>query len=90
MMPPEEWTEIAACRGEPTDTFFPNAGEGYARARRFCFQCPVRMACLVDALGAERELSRRSGMRHGMFGGATPDERASMKWLYDVKVSVRA
>ncbi len=81
-----DWPEFAKCRGVDIEVFFPNAGEGYAKARRYCFQCPVRMACLEDALAAEAQVAKRSSLRHGMFGGATPDERADMKWIYELKV----
>ncbi len=89
MMRPEEWLELARCRGVNTDVFFPTAGGGdpYKIARGYCNRCPVRMACLEDALRAERHVSKGSGMRHGMYGGTTPDERAGMKWIYDLKVT---
>jgi WhiB family transcriptional regulator, redox-sensing transcriptional regulator len=51
------------------ELFFPAPGEHgkAARAKRICARCPVRAACLADALAS------RDGF--GIRGGLTPNER---------------
>jgi Transcription factor WhiB len=49
----DDWTARAACRGAPVGEFFPDDGEGLARAavrlgrsaRRYCAWCPVLREC---------------------------------------------
>lgn len=76
------WRNDAACRSLSTDEamriFFPpvNMGRGepdYTEAKAICATCPVREACLDDAMRTERGQAKSS--RHGMFGGRTPSER---------------
>lgn len=72
------WTAVAACAGMDPDIFHPH-GKGnalYIRARAVCARCPVRAQCLAEALAVE--VSRTGEYRHGMWGGLTPDERASL------------
>jgi WhiB family redox-sensing transcriptional regulator len=67
----------AACRGQPVGLFYGPDGEtGQARAERethakaFCYRpCPVRTACLDDALDR--------GVKSGVWGGLNGDERAA-------------
>lgn len=75
-----EWADRGACRGEPTDAFFPvahNTGRRggtnsiYRRARTVCAGCPVRTECLTHAI--------RAGEIHGMWGGLTPKERFALR-----------
>lgn len=69
------WFEQAVCAGMDTEDFFP-LGDGPATARameaakRVCGRCPVRFACLTDALARETP-----GRRYGVFGGLAADER---------------
>lgn len=76
---PGEWADSGACRGEPTDVFFPahaNSGRRgtsnsiYRRARKVCMSCPVRAECLDHAVTA--------GEVYGMWGGLTPKERFAL------------
>lgn len=70
------WDDHAACRGHDTRLFFADARAGdYQAARRFCNRCPVRAACLDEAMRFE---SGNAENRYGMFGGLTPDERADL------------
>lgn len=72
----KDWTEYAACRGEGSGIFFADQHAGdYSRARRICNRCPVRAACLDEAMRFE---SGNAENRHGMFGGLSPDERARL------------
>ena len=73
------WLDTAACATMPVDQsdrlFFPrpNARLGDAiwdDARAICEGCPVRDACLADAMKAEE-----GAARYGYRGGKTPDER---------------
>src|SRR6185437_8870265 len=61
------WHREAACRNEPTETFWPARGGSYARARRICAGCPVRSECLAVAM-ADAELD-------GMWGGTIERQR---------------
>jgi WhiB family redox-sensing transcriptional regulator len=72
----------AACRGQDLELFFgPDGERGEARdireteAKQVCGRCPVREACLEDAMEHHD--------RHGVFGGTTADERAEARrnWL---------
>jgi DNA-binding NarL/FixJ family response regulator len=76
------WREQAACAEIPIapdadpwfaerDTAYPN----YNAARAICSRCPVRRECLLDAMRDEAGGAR---LRHGMFGGLTPTERAAL------------
>ncbi|MQA17269.1 MAG: WhiB family transcriptional regulator [Pseudonocardiaceae bacterium] len=72
------WFEQAACAGMDTEDFFP-LGDGPATARameaakQVCGRCPVRFACLTDALARETP-----GRRYGVFGGLSADEREQL------------
>jgi WhiB family transcriptional regulator, redox-sensing transcriptional regulator len=67
-----EWRASGACVNADPDLFFPiGAGQWGARqirrAQQICAQCPVRRQCLEFAIDV--------GERHGIWGGATPEER---------------
>lgn len=66
---PAPWTEAAACRGEPTDLFFPPRGEmeNVHAAKAICATCTVRAECLAYA--------QAFGERAGIWGGLTRLER---------------
>jgi WhiB family transcriptional regulator, redox-sensing transcriptional regulator len=61
------WMLGARCRDLPPAIFFPSDGVGVEVARRYCFECPVRAACLEFAL--EQRID------HGVWGGASERER---------------
>lgn len=65
------WADDGACRGRPPEWWFPvdhfPDGREWATPKSICKKCPVKNECLEYAL-SYRE-------RHGMWGGATPDER---------------
>ena len=61
-----EWQDQAACRGLPTDLFFPlSAGVNAAAAKRVCRVCTVQALCLDWALR----------FPCGIFGGMSERER---------------
>lgn len=73
------WVLEAACRGTDIDVFFPDGRSTAAAtkiAKQICASCPVRMECLSYAI--EAESGTYQGHRHGIYGGLTPQERASM------------
>jgi hypothetical protein len=69
----DRWYEHAACQGDPLEAWFPPTGPGalpaYARARRICAACPVRVECLNEDLNAPH-YDRRYGMRAGLMPAA--------------------
>jgi hypothetical protein len=67
-----DWIARAACKGISIEVFFPPQANhtSYAHAREICSLCPVRASCL--------DLAVRSRIKHGMFGGLTPHERARL------------
>ena len=71
-----DWRDLAACRQQDPELFFPIGTAGPARdqierARRVCRHCLVRTPCLSWALD--------HGMAAGIWGGATEDERRAMR-----------
>lgn len=63
-----DWQLRARCKGKPTDLFFPGQWEGTARrAKRICYQCPVRQECLDYAV--------ENNISEGIWGGMSKRER---------------
>jgi WhiB family redox-sensing transcriptional regulator len=60
------WMAASRCRAHPPELFFPADGVGVEVARRVCFACPVREACLEYAIAQHIE--------HSVWGGTS--ERA--------------
>lgn len=54
--------------------FFLQRGVDSRHAKKVCEECPVREICLEVALQFER--GKAGDMRHGVWGGHTPEERA--------------
>ncbi|GGJ29609.1 WhiB family transcriptional regulator [Streptomyces brasiliensis] len=68
----DDWRDLAACRDEDPDLFFPISDTGRSlaqtrRAKSVCHRCPVREPCLRWAL--------RTGQAAGIWGGTTEAER---------------
>lgn len=68
------WQDRAECREWPSEIFEPDdrrtpPAEAWDLPRSICADCPVRDACLDDALTPGRRAD------FGMHGGLTPDER---------------
>lgn len=58
------------------DRIFFSGSKGCREAKLICAGCPVREACLEDALAVESETNLlRSRMIHGVRGGLTVEER---------------
>ncbi|HEY9371507.1 WhiB family transcriptional regulator [Streptomyces sp.] len=78
------WRERAACLAYEPELWFPISEEGDTRryvmqraeAKAICAGCPVRRPCLAEALAFEAKASKAH--RHGIFGGYTGSERATL------------
>ena len=62
------WHEHAACRDVDTAVFFPGVGQSTKPAIAICERCPVKRACLDEAL-ADPDLD------HGIRGGYSAEAR---------------
>jgi WhiB family transcriptional regulator, redox-sensing transcriptional regulator len=72
----QDWREQGACLSADPDLFFPISSRGVSttqinQAKSVCASCPVREPCLSFALDSRQE--------HGIWGGATVDERKRMR-----------
>jgi WhiB family transcriptional regulator, redox-sensing transcriptional regulator len=63
------WTSQAACAQQAPDALFVR-GAAQRTARELCFGCPVREACLAEALDTATEF--------GVWGGMTERERRAL------------
>ena len=68
---PGEWGDRGACRGVPTDVFFPGRGASTEVAKAVCRTCAVRDECLDYALGV--------GGLKGVWGGLAEAERKRLR-----------
>lgn len=72
-----DWMELARCKGTHTDLFFPDVATAssavYRNAKEVCQECPVRQDCLQFAV--------ENGIREGMWGGRSPNERRGLRDL---------
>ncbi len=76
------WQDDAACREIGAELFYANdteervvkAGYETRQAKKICNSCPVQEACLEYALDYETP-----SKMYGIWGGATPRERAEIK-----------
>ena len=71
----DAWLDDALCRDHPLVTFFPEAGQRAAPALEICGRCPVRVACLADAIASGDE----DGIRGGMTSGARQVHRVNLE-----------
>lgn len=77
------WHKRAYCRYYDGELWFADGtgkATGYkdlAAAKDVCAACPVRQACLEDAL--RQEGSTTAEGRHGIRGGLTPTERYNLR-----------
>lgn len=60
-----DWMTDAACKGYPTDWWFPPHGARPTKAKTICAGCPVRDECLQHALDTDE--------RKGIWGGVSID-----------------
>ena len=69
------WAELAACKDEDPELFFPISAVGpgarqTAQAKAVCARCPVIDACLKHALSVREP--------YGVWGGMSEEERARL------------
>ncbi len=71
------WMDEAACKGMPTDRFFPETGEGRkaSEAKQVCASCQVQQPCRDLAVRGADSLDSD----HGIFGGTVPTERGHLR-----------
>lgn len=72
---PPPWAADGLCAkvGQPSDWFPDDADvDAISEAAAVCGRCPVREACLEDAMGAR-------GLRYGIWGGLTRTERRALR-----------
>jgi len=67
----EPWMADALCAETDLNAFFPEKGGSTKAARGVCQRCDVQAECLSYALEHDE--------RYGIWGGASPRERAAMK-----------
>lgn len=77
-----DWHTRALCLGMDADIFFPKPGDVAAtnHAKRICDSCPVRQACLAEAL--REEGGRAKDNRFGVRGGKAPGGRYALYSTY--------
>ena len=74
-----DWHEDAACSGMDETLFFPPTETGplgtarVEQAKQVCAGCPVRAACLAEAMTREP-----ASARYGVFGGLSATERGRL------------
>ncbi|MFJ8163847.1 WhiB family transcriptional regulator [Streptomyces sp. NPDC096136] len=76
--PAHRWHHEAACLGQhrlflPRNEHGPEAVAKSAAAKRICDRCPVKEACLADAMASEGSTDPK--LRAGIRGGLTPGDR---------------
>lgn len=65
------WRDDAACQGTDVEAFFPPKGRMPGRlVLAICASCPVRTACLEEAMANEQ-----SSHRNGVWGGLSTGQR---------------
>lgn len=69
------WMKRAACRGEPTERFFPGRGDDVRPALELCRACPVRRECADYALGSTAGTLGLSGI----WGGLSARQRRRLR-----------
>ncbi|MCF2707288.1 WhiB family transcriptional regulator [Arcanobacterium haemolyticum] len=65
-MADQTWAALGACTATDPDTLFVK-GAAQRQVRQVCFNCPVRLNCLIDALDSKAT--------YGVWGGLTERER---------------
>jgi hypothetical protein len=71
-------SEIRPCRREDPNLWFSHARGDRARAKQLCLGCPMREACLEQALEFER-ITKEPQL--GIIAGLTPQERTNLLLL---------
>lgn len=62
-----------ACKGKNTEWWFADRGTQYRQAKEICNGCPVRNACLHEALAVPHSED------YGILGGLDREEREKLR-----------
>ena len=85
-----DWRAKAACAAPAVDpeVFFPEPGESWkaTRAKQVCAGCPVRAACLHEALTGPQAHGQDE---HGIFGGTSQQERRRLRGRHPLATPTR-
>jgi WhiB family transcriptional regulator, redox-sensing transcriptional regulator len=65
------WRDEAACKGKPTEWWYPTPSQTALHARLICAACPVRVECLDWALDTPEI--------HGVWGGLSQRQRGRIR-----------
>ncbi|MCX5070842.1 WhiB family transcriptional regulator [Micromonospora lupini] len=68
---PGSWSQAGLCAQTDPEAFYPEGGRSAVPAKRICQGCDVRPQCLTYAL--------ITGEEHGVWGGASANERRGME-----------
>ncbi len=66
-----DWRQLAICRGMDVNIFFDTSDAMNDEAKEICRPCPVRLACLDDAM-------RHPELR-GVWGATSEQDRTSLR-----------
>lgn len=72
----QDWMELASCKGQDPEQFFPRSATQSAAARRICSTCPVQVDCMQYAI--------ENDIDFGIWGGEAHTARetvAQAAWL---------
>jgi WhiB family redox-sensing transcriptional regulator len=70
-----KWLDSALCAEVDSAIFFPEKGGSTKEAKQVCRLCDVRPACLAYIT----DIEANAGIRHGIWAGLTPTERATLR-----------
>lgn len=70
----QDWRHRARCIGLDLDIFYPARGEDTREAKAVCNRCPVKYACLAEALS-----DGGYGDDFGIRGGCSVRERRAIR-----------
>jgi WhiB family redox-sensing transcriptional regulator len=57
----QQWRDEVLCRQTDPEIFFPDKGQAGTAAKKVCAVCPVRAACLTDAIVQREKYGVRGG-----------------------------
>lgn len=76
-------TTHAACKGKPTNMFFPKSGRPARKeseAKTVCRKCPIREKC--------RDYAMNNHIYHGIWGGMTAREIEAQRRIHGIVLPV--
>ena len=78
-MKSDDWRDLAFCKGQNTNDFYPEFGvkgamDQVRKMKAFCRRCSVTIECLKFAIANDEQF--------GIWGGLTPKERTNL-WRHN-------